>query len=83
MPYIQILINIFPLFVGTVIKQVFFSMKGFGLDYFFGIFDGIRGLGSIKKTDFSKFSIFTFIKIEIELIINLIKYCFNFVNRHI
>ena len=83
MPYIQILINIFPLFVGMAVKQVFFSIKGFGLDYFFGIFDGFRGLNRIKKTDFAKFSIYTFIKIEIELIINLIKYCFNFFNRHI
>lgn len=83
MPYLQILINIFPLFVGTVIKQVFFSMKGFGLDYFFGIHDGLTGLSHIKKTDFSKFSIYRFIKIEIELIINLVKYCFNFINRHI
>lgn len=83
MPYIQILINIFPLFVGMAIKQVFFYLKGFGLDYFFGIFDGFRGLNRIKKTDFTTISIYTFIKIEIELVISLIKYCLNFLNRHI
>ena len=58
-------------------------MKGFGLDYFFGIFDGLRGLRRVQKNNFSKFSIYTFIKIEIELIINFIKYCLNFINRHI
>ena len=82
MPYIQILINIFPLFVGTVIKQVFFAMKGLGLDYFFGIFDGFRSLNKITKNDFKKFDLWTYIKIEFELIINTLKYAINFVYRH-
>ena len=57
MPYIQILINIFPLFIGVLIKQIFFAMKGFGLDYFFGLFDGFRNLKLIKKNDFQNISI--------------------------
>lgn len=82
MPYIQILINIFPLFVGMVIKQIFFSIKGFGLDYFFGVFDGFKNLNLIKKTDFTKFNIFTFVFIELELFINTIKYFINSIKRH-
>lgn len=81
MPYIQILINIFPLFVGIVVKQVFFSMKGFGLDYFFGVFDGFKNLSLIKKNDFNKISIFNILFVEIQLIINTIKYVLNFAKR--
>lgn len=82
MPFVQILINIFPLFVGMVIKQVFFSMKGFGLDYFFGVFDGFKTLGRIKANDFKNINPFEFVKIEIELIINAFKYVINFLKRH-
>lgn len=83
MPYLQILLNIFPLFLGIVIKQIFFNVKGYGLDYFFGIYDGIKNLNQIKKNDFSKFNIYTFIRIEIELIFGTIKYIFNFISRHL
>ena len=81
MPYIQILINIFPLFWGMVIKQVFFAMKGFGLDYFFGIFDGLKNLSLIKKNDFSKISILDIIMTEIYLIVNTLKYVNNFIKQ--
>lgn len=82
MPYPQIIINIFPLFLGVLIKQIFFAKKGFGLDYFFGIFDGFKNINKLKKKDFTKYNIFTFIQIEIELIINTIKYVLNFAKRH-
>ena len=82
MPYVQILLNIFPLSIGILIKQIFFSTRGFGLDYFFGIYDGIKCLKTIKKNDFNKINLFSYIYIEIELIINTIKYILNFINRH-
>lgn len=83
MPYIQILLNIFPLFVGLVVKQFFFSTKGFGLDYFFGIYDGIKNVPNIKKNDFSKISVLNFVYIEIELIVNTIRYILNLIYRHV
>ena len=82
MPYLQILLNIFPLFVGIMTKQIFFATRGFGLDYFFGIYDGFKNLTSIKKNDFEKINIFSFIYIEIELILNTIRYIFNLIYRH-
>ena len=82
MPLIQILLNITPLFLGMFIKQLFFIKKGFGLDYFFGIVDGFRTLGSIRKTEFKKYNPFYFVKIEIELIINFVKYIKNYTIRH-
>ena len=83
MPYIQILINIFPLFLGIIIKQIFFSFKGFGLDYFFGIHEGFTKVKNINKNNFSKFGILTYIKIEFELIINTLVYLSNFLKRHL
>lgn len=82
MPFAQIILNIFPLFIGTVVKLAFFIKKGFGLDYFFGIFDGLQTLNCIKKHVFKKENIFTYIMIEIELVINTIKYILNFLKRH-
>ena len=83
MPLIQILINSFPLFVGHIIKFVFFLFKGFGLDYFFGIVDGFRGLNLIEKAEFDKTKLFNYILIEFELIKNTFMYIINFVKRHI
>ena len=83
MPLIQILINIFPLFVGHIIKLIYFIFNGFGLYYFFGIVDGLRGLKLIKKAEFDKLKIFNYFLIELELIKNTIMYIINFVKRHI
>ena len=83
MPYVQILINIFPLFVGHLVKFLFFKKKGFALDYFFGVADGFKNVHKIKKVDFKDINIANFIFIEYELIINTFKYIINFVKRHI
>ena len=83
MPLIQILINIFPLFLGHLIKFIYFLFNGFGLDYFFGIVDGFRSLGIIKKAEFDRSKILNYFLIEIELIKNTIMYVINFFKRHI
>ena len=83
MPFLQILINSPFIIAGTLVKLIYFIRKGFGLDYFFGIFDAIRSLDKIEKCDFSNISIYRFIKIELDLIFNLILYIKNFLNRKI
>ena len=83
MPYIQMLLNIFPLFIGHVVKFIFFIHKGFGLDYFFGFVEGFRNLKYIKKNDFTKIELFRYINIEIELIKNTFLYIKNFLIRHV
>lgn len=82
MPFPQIILNIFPLCVGILLKQIFFIVRGFGLDYFFGFFDGIRGVSKIKKVDLKNFSIINYIVIEYYLIVNLFKYILNYLKRH-
>ena len=83
MPLLQILINIIPLFVGIIIKQIFFIKKGYGLDYFFGIHEGLKNLKLIKKNNNFKINILNYIKIEFDLIVSTFKYIKNFLCRHI
>lgn len=82
MPLLQIIINFKFLLIGYIIKQIFFIFKGFGLDYFFGIFDGFRNLKYITCNRPKNFNIYTYIIIEIELIINFFKYVINYFRRH-
>ena len=82
MPTIQIAINIIPIALGTIVKQIFFINKGFGLDYFFGIFDAFKNIKHIERVDFNKVSPFRLFSIEIELVVNLFKYIKNFLIRH-
>ena len=81
MPNLQIAINIIPLLIGTLVKFGYFVVNGFGYEYFLGIIDGFKGLGKIKRFDFSKTSIFNLISIEIDLIANSFKYLFDFLLR--
>lgn len=83
MPLVQILINSPFILAGTIVKQIYFARKGFGLDYFFGIFDAFRNLDKLDKFDFSNLSIWRFVKIELELILNLVLYIKNFINRKV
>ncbi|MBQ2205117.1 MAG: glycosyltransferase family 2 protein, partial [Lachnospiraceae bacterium] len=82
MPTIQIAINIIPIALGTIVKQIFFINKGFGLDYFFGIFDAFKNIKHIERVDFNKVSPFRLFSIETELVVNLFKYIKNFLIRH-
>lgn len=82
MPILQILLNIYPLIIGILIKQIFFIIRGFGLDYFFGIVEGFKTIFTLEKVKYSNKNLFNYIFIEIELIINTFKYILNFIKRH-
>ena len=82
MPILQLLLNIVPLLIGTLVKFLFFLFKGFGIDYLLGIINGLSNLNMIERVDFKKINLFIFIRIEIELLINTIKYFINLKLRH-
>lgn len=72
---IQIIINFIFIFVGILVKCLYFIMKGLGKSYIYGVFDGFKGLNKVKrirvKNNFKNYK-----KIEIELIkntLNLLK----------
>lgn len=86
MPFLQIIINFIPLLIGTVIKQLFFIRKGFGKAYIKGIAEGFKNIKKIDKICISEASFrnrFTYIKIELYLIINTFRYFIEFIKRHI
>lgn len=82
MPILQIILNLYPLIIGIFIKQIFFIMRGFGLDYFFGVVDGFKTIFSLERVKYNNKNLFNYIFIEIELIINTFKYIYNFIKRH-
>lgn len=83
MPNIQIIINFLPLAFGTIAKLVFFTFKGFAIDYIKGILDGFKNLKYINRVKFNKVSLFTFIGIEFRLLFSSFIYIINFIKRHL
>lgn len=77
MPFIQFVINLPFLLLGFLIKGVFFSIKGFGKDYFSGIVEGFKGLKKLTKTKFKLKNIKNYFGIQFEMIINAFKYVFE------
>lgn len=66
--------NFIFLFLGFLIKYLFFLRKGFGSVYLSGIREGLSSRDKIKKTEFKSKNIKTYLKIEYRLIINTIKF---------
>ena len=66
--------NFIFLFLGFLIKYLFFVKKGFGSIYLAGIKEGLSTRNKIKKTEFKSENIKNYLKIEYRLIINTIKF---------
>lgn len=103
MPFLQIIVNLLPLFIGMFIKQLVFIRKGFGKAYFNGIIEGFKNSQNIAKIHTvqdknheptigakncesshvgAKFtSPLNYVKIELYLIINTIRYFIEFFGR--
>lgn len=74
MPLPQLIINIPFLFLGWIIKAIFFSAKGFSRSYFQGTKDGILSISKIRKTKLKIKNLPNYFYIEYKLVINTIKY---------
>lgn len=70
MPLIQFIINFIPLFLGCVIKYIFFCKIGLGKEYIEGIREGFLGMKACKKVPFQLRHLPSYIRIELELIKN-------------
>nr|WP_305514226.1 glycosyltransferase family 2 protein [Methanobrevibacter sp. V14] len=66
--------NFIFLFLGFLIKYVFFIKKGFGSAYLAGIREGLSTRGKIKKVKFKSSNAKNYFKIEYRLIINTFKF---------
>ena len=73
MPLLQLLLNLPFVLVGILIKMAFFIKKGEGKAYFSGIREGIVLAFTTGKYSFSGKNIGNYVKIQLELWINMIK----------
>lgn len=83
MPFLMLLMNLFPLAFGVFIKYLFFWKKGFKKAYVEGLKEGIKTCRTCKKVHFKWSNLGSYIRIEFELIINLFVYAFEFLKRKI
>ncbi|WP_455645357.1 glycosyltransferase family 2 protein [Methanosphaera sp.] len=61
-------------FIGILIKYIFFSKKGYGTDYIEGVREGIRTRKKLDRT--CNISFYNYLKIEFLMIKNVFKYPF-------
>ena len=77
MPFLQILINLPFLAAGFLIKTIFFIRKGWGKEYITGLVNGVRlscsPEGKSHKQKFCMERLGNYIKIQVELWLNLIR----------
>jgi GT2 family glycosyltransferase len=68
------IVNFIFLFLGFLIKYLFFVKKGFGAIYLAGIREGLSTRGKIQKVKFKSENTKNYFKIEYRLIINTFKF---------
>ena len=68
------IVNFIFLFLGFLIKYLFFVKKGFGPVYLAGIREGLSTRGKIQKVKFKSKNTKNYFKIEYRLIINTLKF---------
>lgn len=81
MPLLMLVVNMPTIVFGILVKYLFFWKKGFRRAFSEGLKEGIRTCRSCKKVCFSFKNLYSYIRIEAELIINSFIYFFEFVKR--
>ncbi len=73
MPFGQWLLNLPLLFLGVVIKSLFFFQKGFGKEYISGIREGIRERRGCKRVKYQSCRLRHYVRLEWEMFVNLFR----------
>lgn len=73
LPIIMFIINLPFIFLGALVKYLFFRKKGFVRPYMDGIKEAIKNRKTLTKTKYKNKNLFNYIKIELELILNLFR----------
>ncbi|PRR83060.1 glycosyltransferase family 2 protein [Clostridium vincentii] len=71
MPNLQIALNSIFIFIGIMIKWIYFALKGLGRDYICGVFEGLKTKKKINRVKI-KNNLYNYRKIEKMLFINTI-----------
>jgi len=81
MPFLQYVMNIPFLILGTIIKLMFFYKKGLAKDYIAGLQEGVKGLKTLEKTRYKNQRLKCYIYIQWLLIRNTFKYVYEKVGK--
>ena len=73
MPLFQLIINYPFILAGKLLKFAFMCRKGLGNTYIKGVIEGYRVISQCKKVEFKWKNVNNYLKIEVELCINLLK----------
>lgn len=73
MPVLQILLNLPLLAAGFLVKGLFFTVKGYGLEYMKGVFNGFRTAKKCKKVRFKPRNMGNYLIIQWELWRNIVR----------
>ncbi len=73
LPLIQKIINIGFLFIGFLVKYLFFVKKGYGTIYLNGLKEGLKNKNQIDKVHYKNENFKNYFKIEWKLLVNTIK----------
>lgn len=74
MPIIQILINLPTIFIGIIIKTLFYYKRDLGKEYMYGVIEAFSNLNKVSKNKFKFKYAKNYVEIEVEMIINTFKY---------
>ncbi len=74
MPTLQLIVNMPFLFFGHLVKAIYFQAAGYGSDYRKGVWEGLRTARQRTKTPVTFRRTPTYLKIQIELLVNMFKY---------
>lgn len=83
MPFLQLALNFLPLLAGTAVKYLFFALSGYGKDYLDGLKEGWKTRKQCRRVPFRLRHLPCYIRIEIELIVNLFAYAGDWITRKI
>jgi GT2 family glycosyltransferase len=83
MPLLQLVLNGIFLAVGYAIKLRFFTKRGFGKEYREGLKEGFTTLYKCHRVKFQLSHLPNYIRIEWELIINMVIYAYEYGKRHL
>lgn len=76
MPLLQLVLNLPLIFVGVLVKALFFLKKGFAGEYLKGIGAGIKGASGCRKVPFRMRHFGHYVSIQIELWLNIFRVAF-------
>lgn len=74
MPFPMLVLNILPLLLGFLIKQIFFHRKGFGREYAEGLREGLRTRRNLTRANLKEVPLLRYLSIELRLILQTLQY---------